>query len=91
MIKLRTEVTELRNLMEKRSGVKDLKFPGDCDQRTLLRAAEADGTVKHGGNHDTVIDPTTGAVITQLPRHDPKSGTCRAIIKSLKKALSHED
>jgi hypothetical protein len=88
---LRRDIVELRQLLEKRTGVKNLRYPGDCDQRELLRAAEADGVVKHGGNHDTVLDPVTGAVITQLPRHDPKSGTCRAIIKSLKKALSHDE
>lgn len=84
-------VQDLRQLLgEKKTGVKNLKYPGDCDQRELLRAAEADGVVKHGGNHDTVLDPTTGVVITQLPRHDPTSGTCRAIIKALKNALAKD-
>lgn len=84
---LHEHVFAMRALLEKRSGIKDLRFPGDCDQRDLLRAAEKDAVVKHGGNHDTVVDPETGAVITQLPRHDPKPGTCRAIIKALQKAL----
>lgn len=84
-------VQELRHLLwEKKTGVKNLKYPGDCDQRELLRAAEADGVVKHGGNHDTVLDPTTGVVITQLPRHNPTSGTCRSIIKALKNALAKD-
>jgi hypothetical protein len=85
---LRALIEQLRAafLAEKKSGICDLKFPGDCDQRSLLKAAEKDAQVQHGGNHDTVIDPATGQVITQTPRHDPKSGTCRAIIKDMKKA-----
>lgn len=78
----------LARLLEKRNSVKDLKFPSDCDQRDLLRAAQKDAVIKHGGNHDTVLDPKTGQVITQIPRHDPTPNTCRAIIKSLKRALA---
>lgn len=86
---MRRLISQLR--LEKKGGVRDLKFPGDCDQKSLLRAASRKGIVQHGGNHDTVIDPDDNQVVTQIPRHDPKSGTCRAIIKALKKALSDNE
>lgn len=93
---IRALTQQLRSvLQEKKTGIANLRFPSDCDQRELLRAAARDAEVRHGGNHDTVVDPETGQVITQLPRHDPKPGTCRAIIKDLKAFLqthrAHEE
>lgn len=79
-------------LEERRGGVFSLSFPGDCTSRDLLRAAQKDAVVKAGGNHDSVYDPKTGKMITQIPRHSGlKSGTCRGIIKDLKTALKKAD
>lgn len=85
---LRPLIEQLRGLAEKKRGIQSLQFPGDCDQRELLKAAERDASVKHGGNHDTVLDPETGQVVTQIPRHDPVPNTCRRIIKDLKAYLA---
>lgn len=87
-MRLRVLIDDLRFLLEKQRGIKALQFPGDCDQRELLKAAERDASVKHGGNHDTVVDPETGQVVTQIPRHDPVPNTCRRIIKDLKAYLA---
>lgn len=87
MSDLRGLIEQLLALSEKKGTVGSLKFPADCDQRNLMRAAKKAAVIKHGGNHDTVIDKKTGRVITQIPRHDPRPGTCRAIIKDLKRAL----
>jgi hypothetical protein len=35
-----------------------------------------------------VLDPETGQVVTQIPRHDPVPNTCRRIIKDLKAYLA---
>jgi hypothetical protein len=82
---LRSLIEQLR--LEKKGSVRALKYPSDCKQKALFKAAKSKADIKHGGNHDTVVDKVTGQVITQIPRHDPTSGTCRAIIKKLKKAL----
>lgn len=84
MSKLRELIEALR--LEKKS-VDQLKFPADCVQKTLVKAAKKKAEIKHGGNHDTVVDKKSGKVITQIPRHNPTPGTCRAIIKKLKKHL----
>lgn len=86
LMSLRTLIEQLR--LEKKGSVKDLRFPADCKQKALFKAAQAQADIKHGGNHDTVVDKTTGKVITQIPRHNPTSGTCRAIMKKLKQALA---
>jgi len=60
----------------------ELSFPGDCTQKRLRRAVRRVGAeLRSGGNHDTVVSGSR--VITQIPRHDPSPGTCRAILKAL--------
>lgn len=59
-----------------------LKYPGDCDRKTLERAANKNGcSTQSGSNHITV--KKGGKVITQIPHTVKPNGTCRAIIKIL--------
>jgi hypothetical protein len=60
----------------------NLKYPGDCDSKTLRRAAEKGSCkVESGGEHLRVFK--NGKLITTIPHSVKENGTCRSIIKAI--------
>ena len=60
----------------------NLKYPGDCDSKTMRKAAEKGGCkVESGGEHFKVTK--NGTTVTVIPHTVKENGTCRSIIKEI--------
>ena len=66
----------------------DLRWPGDCNARTLDRKAETDRCyIEPGHSHDKVKERQFGTTVTVIPRHKAMNPyTCKAIIKDLQRS-----
>jgi hypothetical protein len=63
-------------------GLANLKYPGDCDSKTLRKEAEKGGcTVEAGGEHWKVYK--SGSLVTTIPHTVKENNTCRSIIKEI--------
>jgi hypothetical protein len=62
---------------------KCLKFPSDCEKpATIIRRAQRNCRVDHGGPHDKVFTKG-GNFVASIPRHSISRHTCKDIIKDV--------